>query len=213
MKPVQLFEENEQPADPPDAPVSADRNASSFGKRLAGALLCSRRAYAEIAADRGATWHAVAIVVVTDILCGLLGDAESWTSSTAEPTWGGSLFVAVSTLTFGLCFTAISAFVFRIVAGWFGTRSLEFGGWFRVMGFAAPAGALVVIPSYGWVAVLAYSLILYVVATRVVAATTTGTAIIIGLVAVIGQMLLVGPLLLLYGSIGVMIGLFPNAFG
>lgn len=212
MKFIQLLAESQQLADPPDAPVAGDMNASSFGKRLAGALLCSRRAYAEIAADRGATGHAVAIVLVTDILTSLFGVAESWMSSTAVPPWGGTLFVTMSALTFGLAFTAISALVFRIVAGWFGARSVAFGGWFRMIGFAAPVGALTMIPRYGWVAVQVYSLILYVVATRAVAVTTIRTAIIIGLVAVVGQSLLVSALLLLYGSIGAMIGLLDNPF-
>ena len=209
----QLFEESEQPADPADALGDADTPPSSFGKRLAGALLCSRRAYTEIAADRSATWHAVAIVLVTSILSALFGDAGLWTSSTGEPTRGSRIFSVVYAPMLGLAGTAVHASIIRMVAEWFGRRSLAFGGWFRVMGFIAPAGELAVIPSYGWIAVQVYSLILDVVATKAVAATTTRRAIIIVLVAVVGESLIMTALMLLYLSIGAMTGLIDNPFG
>ena len=190
VEPNRSFESSHHRSDSPTSPGAGESRPSSFWKRLAGALLGSRRAFAEIAGDPRATWQAVALMVFPGILVGALGGADIVTQSTEETTRGTDIIDVAKHLLSGLVFTATMALILRGVSGWLEGRSCSFGGWFRVLGFTSPIEVLITIPTYGWIAVLVYGSILYVLATRELVATNTRTAIGIVLVSFVCQILL-----------------------
>lgn len=111
-----------------------------------------------------------------------------------------------------LVVTAIHAWMVRIVAGWFGTRALAYGGWFRVLGFTSAVNVLVALSIYGWIAAAIYALVLEVVAIRALAVTATKRSIIIALIAVFGAGIAWTALTVLYASIGMVFGAFDSTF-
>lgn len=214
MESDQSFESSNPEGNSLGSPVDGDKNASSFGKRLAGTLRGSRHAFAEIAGDRAATWHAVAIILVTGILKGVFGIAELEFSPSSydEPSGGGRAFGVATALIDSLLSAMLLTFVLRIAAKRFGRRSLAYDGWFRVLGFTSAVTVLDVIPIVGWIAATIYSLILLVRATRELADTTTWRSLAIVLIATVGYSLCMVVAVLLFEAVGALIGTFDNPF-
>ena len=214
MESDQSFESSNWEGDPPGSPVDGTKNARSFGKRLAGTLRGSRHAFAEIAGDRGATWHAVAIVLVTGILSSVFAAAgfESLASPSEELSGGERAFVAATAPIQALVLVAIPAFVSRIAAKRLGRRSPAFGGWFRVLGFTMAVNVLGVIPIAGGIAATIYGLVLQVAATRELASTTTWRAIAIVLIAIVGSGIFMGVQGILYFAVRSLVGTLENPF-
>ena len=218
MESDQSFESSNPEGDPLGSPVDGGKNTSSFGKRLAGTLRGSRHAFAEIAGDRAATWHAVAIILVTGILKGVFGIAELefLPSSNEAPSGGGRAFGGATALIDSLLSAVLSAvlltFVIRIAAKRFGRRSPAYDGWFRVLGFTSAVTVLDVIPIVGWIAATVYSLVLLVRATRELADTSTWRSLAIVLIAVVGYFLFMVVLGFLFAAVGALIGTFENPF-
>ena len=214
MESDQSFESSNPEGDPPGSPVDGGKDTSSFGKRLAGTLRGSRHAFAEIAGDRGATWHAVAIILVTGILKGVFGIAELefLPSSYDEPSGGGQALAAATALIDALLSAVLLTFVLRIAAARFGRRSPAYDGWFRVLGFTSAVTVLDVIPIVGWIAATIYSLVLLVRATGELADTTAWRSLAIVLLATVGYLICMLGVVLLFQAVGALIGTFDNPF-
>lgn len=213
MEPNGSSESSYREPDPPASQHTGDEGPSSFWKRLAGVLLGSRRAFAEIAGDPRATRHAVAIVLVTSILASAFGGAEFSDEPSEGPRWSERAFSLATDPIIGLASAAIYSWMIRIAAEWRGRASPAFGAWFRVLGFASAVSVLDLIPISGSVATLIYSLILDVAITRELAGAPTRSAIGIVLVAIFGFALLFGVLVLLYIAAGALVGMLANPFG
>lgn len=197
VEPNRSFESSHHEDVSPASPAAGGNKPSSFWKRFAGALLGSRRAFAEIAGDPRATWQAVALIVFPGILMDAFGEAEILTLPTGEDARVSDIFGIAQDRLEGLVITVTMALLLRVVSGWLQGRSSSFGGWFRVLGFTSPIEVLMTIPTYGWIAVLIYGSILYVLATRELAATNTRTAIGIVLTSIVGLILIYRTLRLL----------------
>ena len=214
MESDQSFESRNPEGDSLGSPVDGGKNTSSFGKRLVGTLRGSRHAFAEIAGDRGATWHAVAIILVTGILSSVFAAAgfESLASPSEEPSGGERAFVAATTLIGSLLYVAILAFVIRIAAKRFGRRSPAFDCWFRMLGFTMAVDVLNVIPVVGGITATIYGMVLQVAATRELAATTTWRSIAIVLIALVGTGVFLVVQVLLFTAVGSLVGVVENPF-
>ena len=214
MESDQSFESSNWEGDPPGSPVDGTKNARSFGKRLAGTLRGSRHAFAEIAGDRAATWHAVAIIVFAGILSSLFEgeELEFLASSSEGPSGGERAFVAATTLIGSLLYVAILAFVSRIAAKRFGRRSPAVDGWFRMLGFTMAVNVLNVIPVVGGITATIYGMVLQVAATRELAATTTWRSIAIVLIALVGAGVFLVVQVLLFTAVGSLVGVIENPF-
>ena len=212
MESNQSSESSYREPDPPASQGTGDKGPNSFWKRLAGVLLGSRGAFAEIATDRGATWQAIGVILVATLPSVLIGGPAFSPSSSGDVAREAQIFDSLSAMASGLVFTAILAWMVRIVAGWLGTRALAYGGWFRVLGFTSASGVLVMLPIYGWIAAGVYGLVLEVVAIRSLAVTNTKRSIIIVLIAGVGTFLGWVVLTVLYASIGMVFGAFDSTF-
>ncbi len=212
MEPDVSSESSYREPGPLASPSTGDEGPNPFWKRLAGVLLGSRRAFAKIAADRGATWQAISVILVATLLSGLFGGPAFSTSSSGDVARVARIFDSVSAMASSLAFTAIYAWMVRIVAGWFGTRALAYGGWFRVLGFTSASAVLAMLPIYGWIAAGIYGLVLEVVAIRELAVTSTKRSITTALIAVFGASFAWVALTVLYASISLVFGAFDSAF-
>ena len=214
MESDQSFESSNPEGDPPGSPVDGGKDTSSFGKRLAGTLRGSRHAFAEIAGDRGATWHAVAVILVTGILKSVFGIAEFefLPSSFEAPSGGERAFVGATALIDALLSAVLLTFMLRITATRFGRRSPAYDSWFRVLGFTSAVTVLDVIPIVGWIAATIYSLVLLVRATRELADTSTWRSLAIVLIAAVGYAFCMLGVVLLFQAVGALIGTLENPF-
>lgn len=124
------------------APLASDAPALvSFTRRVTGALFLQPWAYAEVAADRHALPHAVAVVLVAALARDAYRFSTLWQVAGMAAVWFGLLVGVVSWLMF-------TAFTFPIVR-WMCGASAHFAPLIRCLGFAESPW-LFMIPAALW---------------------------------------------------------------